>query len=61
MLRNVLGPQRDEVIGGLMRLHIEELNGVIPVKYCWSDEIKEYELGSVCGEYEGIYIPLFSG
>jgi hypothetical protein len=50
MLGGIFVPKRDEVTGGWIKLHNEELHNL----YCspnWDDQIKEDEMGGTCSAY----------
>jgi hypothetical protein len=51
VLRRILGPKREELIGGWRKLHSEGLPGLQSVTYCYDDEMKEDMMDRSCGTY----------
>jgi hypothetical protein len=47
VLRRIFGSKRDEVTGGLSKLHNEALHNLYSTKY-YGDQIKENEVGRAC-------------
>jgi hypothetical protein len=48
MLREIFGPQRDEVTGEWRRLHNEKLYDLTPQQYFSCDKIEKNEMGGAC-------------
>jgi hypothetical protein len=59
VLRRILGPKRDEVMGEWRKLHNEELNGLYSLpQYRAGDKIEKNETDGACstnGEKRGVY------
>jgi hypothetical protein len=54
LVRNIFGPERDEITGNWRKVHIEELHDLYSsTGIIWGDQIKKNDMGEACDTYGG--------